>query len=54
MMVSTIEINIACLNSQLMITRIILQLDKKRSILIKAMKIEFQGHLGIKSYFSFL
>ena len=53
-MVSTIEINIACLNSQLIITRIILQLNKKESFLIKAMKIEFQGHLGIRSYFSIL
>ena len=46
-MVSTIRMNIACLESQLMITRIISHLDEKRSFSIKSIEIEFQNYLGI-------
>ena len=50
--VSTVETNMAYLESQLTIIRIVLQLDKEESFLIKSMKIKFQGHLEIESCFS--
>ena len=40
-MVSTVTANIACLDSQLTITRIVLQLNKKKSFLIKFIEIKF-------------
>ena len=52
--VSTIKMNMVCLESQLTMTKIVLQLDKMESLSIKFMKIEFQGHLEIRSCFNVL
>ena len=41
--VSTIGINIACLESQLTMTRIMSHLDKKRGFSIKSIEIEFHS-----------
>ena len=48
-MMSTIRMNIAYLESQLTMTRIVSQLDKKGSFSIKSIEIEFQGCLEIGS-----
>ena len=48
-MVSTIEMNMAYLESQLIITRIVSKLDKRESFLIKFIDIEFHRHCRIGS-----
>jgi len=48
-MVSWAEIKIACLVSQLTMTKIMLNLEDDRSFLMKSIEIEFHGHSGIKS-----
>jgi len=50
--VSTVEMNIACLNSQLTMTRIVSKLDKKNSFSMKSMEIEYYRHLVIRSCLS--
>ena len=42
-------INIACLVSQLTMTRIVLNLEDDRSFSMKSIEIEFYSHLGIGS-----
>jgi len=39
--VSTVETNIACLESQSTITKIVLHSDERKSFLIKSIEIEF-------------
>ena len=48
-MVSTIGINMAYLESQSTITRIVSNLDKKKSFSMKSIGIEFYRYLGIRS-----
>ena len=48
MIVSWAEIKIACLVSQLTMTKIVLNLDNG-SFLMKSIKIEFHGHSGMGS-----
>ena len=48
-MVSTIGINMAYLESQSTITRIVSNLDKKESFSMKSIGIEFCKYLGIRS-----
>jgi len=50
--VSTVEMNIACLNSQLTMTRIVSKLDKKNSFSMKSMEIEYYRYLVIRSCLS--
>jgi len=50
--VSTVEMNIACLDSQLTMTRIVSKLDKKNSFSMKSMEIEYYRHLVIRSCLS--
>jgi len=50
--VSTVGMNIACLESQLIITRIMSKLDKEYSFLIKSIETEFHKHSEIRSCLS--
>ena len=49
MMVFTVGTNMACLESQLTMIRIMSKLDEKDSFFIKSIEIKFQSYLGIRS-----
>jgi len=48
-MVSTVGMNMACLESQSIITRIVSKLNERESFLIKFIDFEFHGHCGMRS-----
>ena len=52
MIVSTVGMNMACLESQFIITRIMSKSDKEDSFLIKSIETEFHKHSEIRSCLS--